>query len=54
MECEQVHWHAGQGERERRGGEEGLGLGQADPDGETWRGETGRERGATHDSLLGE
>lgn len=45
----QVHWHAGQGDKERRGGEEGVGLGQRDPAGEVSgrvdkdRGETGRE-----------
>lgn len=60
----QVHWQTGQGERERRGGDEGLGLGQRDPEGETGgrvdkeRGETGREEEeaswASKDSLLGE
>lgn len=61
----QVHWQTGQGERERRGGEEGLGLGQRDPEGDTGgrvdkdRGETGREEEAaaswaSKDSLLGE
>lgn len=45
----QVHWHAGQGDKERRGGEEGVGLGQREPVGEVSgrgdkdRGETGRE-----------
>lgn len=45
----QVHWHAGQGDKERRGGEEGVGLGQRGPAGELSgrvdkdRGETGRE-----------
>lgn len=56
-----VHWQAGQGDRERRGGEQGVGLGQRDPEGETGgrldmeRGETEREREAswvTADSLL--
>lgn len=52
----EAHWQVGQGDRERGGGEEGLGLGQRDPEGETGgradkeRGETGREE----DSLLGE
>lgn len=63
IEGAQVHWQAGQGDRERRGGEDGLGLGQRDPEGETGgrvdkkRGETGREEEAswvTEDSLLGE
>lgn len=63
MEGAQEHWQTGQGDRERRGGEEGLGLGQRDPEGETRgradkeRGETGREEEAswvTKDSLLGE
>lgn len=57
----QVHWQTGQGDRERRGGDEGLGLGQRDPEGEMGgrvdkdRGETGREEEAswaTTDSLL--
>lgn len=45
----QVHWHAGQGDKERRGGEEGVGLGQREPVGEVSgkvdkdRGETGRK-----------
>lgn len=49
----QVHWQRGQGDRERRGGEEGHGLGQQDPEGETGgreakeRGETGREEAAS-------
>lgn len=44
-----VHWHAGQGDKERSGGEEGVGLGQQEPTGEVSgrvdkdRGETGRE-----------
>lgn len=48
MEGAHVHWQAGQGERERRGGEEGPGLLQRDPLGDiagrvaTERGETGR------------
>lgn len=61
MEGAQEHWQTGQGDRERRGGEEGLGLGQRDPEGETGgradkeRGEIGREGEAswvTKDSLL--
>lgn len=49
MDGAQVHWHAGQGDKERRGGEEGVGLGQQEPVGEVSgrvdkdRGETGRE-----------
>lgn len=45
----QVHWHAGQGDKARRGGEEGAGLGQREPAGgvsgrvDKDRGETGRE-----------
>lgn len=63
MKGAQVHWQAGQGDREMRGGEEELGLGQRDPEGEARgrvdkeRGETGREEEAsrvTKDSLLGE
>lgn len=63
MEGAQVHWQAGQGDKERRGGEEGLRVGQRDPEGETGgrvdkeRGETGRKPKAswvTKDSLLGE
>lgn len=61
MEGAQVHWQAGQGDKERRGGEEGLGLRQKDPDGEMGvdkeRGERGRQEEAswvTKDSLLGE
>lgn len=63
IEGAQVDWQAGQGDRERRGGEEGLGLGHRDPEGEMggrveWeRGETGREEEAswvTKDSLLGD
>lgn len=63
MEGAQVHWQVGQGDKERRGGEEELGLGQRDPEGERGgrfdkeRGETGREPKAswvTTDSLLGE
>lgn len=63
MEGAQVHWQAGQGDKDRRGGEEELGLGQRDPEGERGgrldkeRGDTGREpkaRGVTTDSLLGE
>lgn len=48
MEGAHVHWQAGQGERERRGGEEGPGLLQRDPEGDiagrvaTERGEMGR------------
>lgn len=62
-EGEQVHWQAGQGDRDRRGGEEGLGLGQRDPEGEMGgrvdkeRGETGRVEAASwvpKDSPLGE
>lgn len=58
-----LHWQKGQGDRERRGGEEGPGLGQRDPEGEiggrvhTDRGETGRDEDdgwATKDSLLAE
>lgn len=61
MEGAPVHWQAGQGDRERTGGEEGVGLGQRDPEGETGgreeRGETGREEEASWvlaatDSLL--
>lgn len=52
----------GHGESDRSGGEEGPGLEQRDPDGETGggieRGETGREEEgasiATKESLLGE
>lgn len=57
MEGAKVHWQAGQGDRERRGGEEGVGLVQRDPEGETGgtadkeRGETGREEGAAWESL---
>lgn len=53
-----VHWQAGQGDRERRGGEEGVGLVQRDPEGEKGatadkeRGETGREEGGAWESLL--
>lgn len=63
MEGGQVRWQAGQGDRERRGGEEGLGLGHLDPEGDTGgrvdkeRGETGREGKATwvtKESLLGD
>lgn len=63
MEGEQGHWQAGQGDKERRGGDEGAGLAQRDPEGEMGgradkdRGETGREEVAscvTTDSLLGE
>lgn len=63
MDGAQVHWQAGQGDKERRGGEEGLGLGQRDPEGEVRgrvdrdRGDTGREpptTWVTTDSLLGE
>lgn len=49
MDGAQVHWHAGQGDKERRGGEGGVGLGQREPVGEVSgrvdkdRGETGRE-----------
>lgn len=49
MDGAQVHWHAGQGDKERKGGEEGVGLGQREPAGEVSgkvdkdRGETGRE-----------
>lgn len=59
----QVHWHAGQGDKERRGGEEGVGLGQREPAGEVSgrvdkeRGETGREPQSgwvTRESLLTE
>lgn len=59
----QVHWQTGQGDRERRGGEDGQGLGQRDAEGELGgrvekeRGETGREEETswvTKDSLLGE
>lgn len=39
-------WQAGQGDRERRGGEEGVGLGQRDPEAET-RGRVDKERGET-------
>lgn len=45
----QEHWHAGQGDKARRGGEEGPGLGQREPAGEVSsrvdkdRGEAGRE-----------
>lgn len=46
MGCRQVQWQAGQGDRERRGGEEGPGLGQRDPEGET-RGRGDKERGET-------
>lgn len=62
-EGEQVHWQAGQGDRERRGGEEGLGLGQCDPEGDTGGrvdkeiGETERVEAASwvpKDSLLRE
>lgn len=63
-ECAQVHWQTGQGDRERRGGDPGVGLGQRDPEGEAGgrvdkdRGETGREEEqaswATKESLLGE
>lgn len=56
-----LHWQAGQGDNERRGGEEGVGLGQRDPEVETrgrvdkGRGETGREASwVTRDSLLGD
>lgn len=36
MEGGQVHWQAGQGDRERRGGEEGLGLGQWREEAASW------------------
>lgn len=36
MECGQVHWQAGQGDRERGGGEEGLGLGQWREEAASW------------------
>lgn len=58
-----LHWQTGQGDKERRGGEEGLGLGQRDPEGEklgrvhTERGETGRDEEfswAIRESLLAE
>lgn len=40
----QVHWQRGQGDKEGGGGEEGLGLGQQDPEGDVGgRTETGRE-----------
>lgn len=63
MEGAQVHWHAGQGDNERRGGEEGVGLVQRDPEGEVGvrvekeTGETEQElkvSWVTKDSLLGE
>lgn len=62
-EVKHLHWQTGQGERERKGGEEGEGLGQRDPEGEiggrvhTERGEEGRDEEygwATRDSLLAE
>lgn len=36
MEGGQVHWQAGQGDREQRGGEEGLGLGQWREEAASW------------------
>lgn len=42
----QVHWQTGQGDRERRGGEQGPGLGQHDPEGET-RGKPVKDKGET-------
>lgn len=63
MEWGQIHWQVGHGDRERRGGEEGLGLGHREPEGETRgradkeTGETGREGKASwvaKDSLLGD
>lgn len=44
MEGAQVHWQSGQGDKEGGGGEEGLGLGQQEPEGEVGgRTETGQE-----------
>lgn len=34
MEGAQVHWQRGQGDKEGGGGEEGLALGQQDPEGD--------------------
>lgn len=34
LEGAQLHWHTGQGDKEGGGGEEGLGLGKQDVDGD--------------------
>lgn len=57
-----THWHAGQGERGRGVGEDGQGLAERDPEGDTFgrvtteRGETPPEVGSRvgKDSQLGE
>lgn len=48
MEGAQVHWQTGQEDKEGGGGEEGLGLGQPEPEGEVggWT-EAGREPNAS-------
>lgn len=46
MDGAQVQWHAGQGDKARRGGEEGAGLGQREPAGEV-SGSVGKDRGET-------
>jgi len=62
MDGAKINWQAGQGDRGRRGGEEGVGLGQHDPEAETEgrvemeRGEAGGEEEVgrvTRDSFLG-